>query len=382
MDKPKKLILGLIPNNTCNLKCEYCYISQFPDFMKKNYEFKYSMEHIANCLSAERLGGPCLINLTGEGETMLQKGIVELCRRLLEDGHYIEFVTNLTVTKVVDEFMMLPPELLAHMEFKISFHYAELKRKGLMDKFFENVDKVQKSTASFTLELMPNDAIEDEIDDIIALCYEKVGAKCQITIGRADFLSSKGLLTEHSYEEYVEKWSAFDSTMFDLKLDLLGVKRKEFCYAGAWTLYVNLYTGEASACYEQPNKQNIFEDPSKPINFCPVGKHCLLPYCINGHAHISMGVIPELDTPTYADIRNRKRENGTEWFSEEAYEFFNTKLSETNEEFTDAEKRLNYISWYVKLLGTAATHPDKVVRRIRHKLTKAANDRKWKEKKN
>ena len=112
MAKPKRMILGLIPNNTCNLQCKYCYISQFPDFMKKNYEFKYSMEHIAKCLSAERLGGPCLINLTGEGETMLQKGIVELCRLLLEDGHYIEFVTNLTVTKVVDEFMALPEDLL------------------------------------------------------------------------------------------------------------------------------------------------------------------------------------------------------------------------------------------------------------------------------
>ena len=28
MEKIKRLVLGLIPNQKCNLKCEYCYISQ------------------------------------------------------------------------------------------------------------------------------------------------------------------------------------------------------------------------------------------------------------------------------------------------------------------------------------------------------------------
>ena len=65
MTKPKRMILCLIPNNMCNLKCEYCYISQMPDFLKKDLELKYSMEHIARCFSQERLGGPCLFNLTG-----------------------------------------------------------------------------------------------------------------------------------------------------------------------------------------------------------------------------------------------------------------------------------------------------------------------------
>ena len=364
------MILCLIPNNICNLRCPYCYISQQPDFIKQDFEFKYSVEHVAKCLSAERLGGPCLINLTGEGETMLQKGIVELCHLLLEDGHYIEFVTNLTVTKVLDEFMKIPPELLKHIEFKVSFHYAELKRKNMLDKFFDNLDKVQKSTASFTLELMPHDELIPEIDEIINLCYEKTGAKCHITVGRADYLNTRGILSDLSEEDYIKTWSVFDSAMFDLKMKLLGVKRKEFCYAGAWSLYVNIYTGEASACYGQAYKQNIFENPDKPINFCPVGKHCVQPYCINGHAHMSLGLIPEYDAPTYAEVRNRTRTDGSEWFSDDAYEFFNTKLYETNREYNWFKKKTNFIDWYFKLGYAVIKHPRKAVRKIRYKLSK------------
>ena len=133
---------------------------------------------------------------------------------------------------------------------------------------------------------------------------------------------------------------------------------------------MNLYTGEAASCYGQGYKQNIFEDINKPIKFCPVGNHCTLPYCINGHAHLSLGVIPELDTPTYAEIRNRVREDGTQWFSDEAYEFFNSKLSETNREYTALEKKLSNAEWYVRLASAAVKNPDKVVRRIRYKLSK------------
>lgn len=363
--KPKKMIMCLIPNNKCDLKCSYCYISQLPEWMRTGDKFTYDVNHIAKCLSKERLGGECLINLTGEGETMLQKDIVELCRLLLEQGHYIELVTNLTITKVLDDFLKLPSNLLEQLEFKISFHYKELKRVNLMDRFFDNVQKVQKSPISFTLELMPYDELIDDIDNIIDICKEQVGAKCQVTVGRADYLPSRTLLTEQSKEEYVKTWSKFESPMFDLKMKLLDVKRKEFCYAGAWTLYVNLYTGEAAPCYAQPYRQNIFKNPEKPIKFVPVGCHCALPYCINGHAHISMGVIPELDAPSYAVIRNRKRDDGTEWFSKKCKEFFGTKLYETNKEFYKSKKLYYNVTWYFRGIVFVIGHPKKVLRKIR-----------------
>lgn len=368
--KAKRMILMHIPNKKCNLKCKYCYLSQINEWVKPPEEFKYSVEHIAKCLSKKRLGGPCLINLTGDGETMLQPKIVDLCKLLLEEGHYIEFVTNCTVSKVVDEFMSLPKALLKHIEFKISYHYLELKEKKIEERFWNNVEKIQNSGCSFTLELMPNDDLVEYIDDIVKTCYERVGAKCHLTVGRADYFSTRELLTDMTKEEYVKFWSRFNSKMFELKMNLLSVKRKEFCYAGDWTLYVNLYTGDTAPCYAQAIDQNIFKNPDKPIKFRAVGCHCREPYCINGHAHISLGVIPEYASPSYKDVRNRVRDNGTEWLNEDCKEFFDTKLCQTNRLYNSFEKALNYISWYFRFGFNIIQDPKRIsnkIKKIMHK---------------
>lgn len=67
-------------------------------------------------------------------------------------------------------------------------------------------------------------------------------------------------------------------------MDIFQKKIDDFCYAGAWTLYVDLETGAAKPCYGQLSNQNIFKNPEQPIIFNPVGKHCRQPYCYNGHA--------------------------------------------------------------------------------------------------
>lgn len=374
--KPKKMILCIIPNKKCNLKCKYCYISQMPDWYQQDYQFKYGIEHIAKCLAPERFGGPCLINLTGEGETMIQAGIVELCSMLARQGHYIEFVTNLTVSKVLNDFLALPADVLAHIEFKVSFHYQELIRLNMLERFWENLEKVQRAACSFTLELMPNDELIPDIDKIIQLCESKVGAKCHLTVGRADYTTSRGLLTTMSKEDYIKTWSVFESPMFDLKMELLNVKRKEFCYAGDWTLFVNMYSGEATPCYGQPFKQNIFDDPSKPIKFCAVGHHCVQPFCINGHAHISLGVIPEYKCPTYAAIRNRRRQDGTEWLEPELKEVFDMKLSGTNTEYTKRQKRISSMQWYLNSLSSGLKYPQKVIRKMKLSIERKKREHK------
>jgi len=374
--KPKKMILCFIPNNKCNFKCDYCFLSQIPEWIRHEESFFYSVEHIAKCLSSKRLGGSSLINITGEGETLLQPGIVDLCRLLLVEGHYIELVTNLTIVKVVDDFMQMPRDLLNHLEFKVSFHYNELKRLNLIERFFENIKKIRNAGCSFTLELMPYDELVPEIDKIISLCEEKVGAKCQVTVGRSDDKTTRGLLSNFPVEKYKQQWGKFESTMFNLKMELLNVKRKEFCYAGDWTLYVNLYSGEASSCYGQPYKQNIFKDPEKPIHFHAVGCHCLEPYCINGHAHIAMGVIPQYECGTYADIRNRTCIDGSQWFSDNCYNFFNSKLIETNKEYSKTKKIYSNILWYFINACYVIKHPRKLLKRMNFYFFKVSHDSK------
>lgn len=363
--KPKRLINGIIPTNKCNLSCPYCYISQLPDYMKATQSFEYTPEHIAKCLSAERLGGCCLINLTGEGETMLQPELVKLCELLLKQGHYMEIVTNLTVKKVVDEFLRLPADLQKHLEFKVSFHYEELKRKNMLDGFIENLKKIQQSDYSFTLELMSADSQIQYIPEIMEFCKKYVGAKCHVTVGRNEKYREKSLLSDLSMSDYVNTWSVFESTMFDFKMDLLDVKRKEFCYAGDWTLFVNMHTGEARSCYAQPFSQNIFKDCKKSIKFHAVGYHCVQPYCFNGHAFLSLGAIPEMKAPTYLEIRNRTRDDGTEWFGDDAKEFFGSKLVESNREYSSFKKKLNYIEWYCYAAEFALSQPQTVARYIK-----------------
>lgn len=348
MDSIKRLVLGLIPNQKCNLKCEYCYISQLEAWDEPE-KMMYSPEYIAKSLSVERLGGVSLINLTGNGETLIEPGIVELTGLLLKDGHYVEIVTNGILTKRINEILKLPKELLSHLFFKLSFHYKELMRLDIMDQFFNNVKAIHDAGASYTLELMAYDGIESEIEEIKSICMENCGAICHATIGRNEHKDA-GLLSQHSVEEYTAIWEPIHSPMMKYKLEMVGKKRKEFCYAGAWSLFVNLYTGEVQPCYQQPYNQNIFDDLSKPIKFDPVGHACTQPFCINAHAHMAWGLIPELNTPTYDTMRNRIMENGEEWLSADCKQFFSTKLYQSNQEYSAIKKKLYTLTYPVRLV--------------------------------
>ena len=369
MEGIHKLVLGLIPNQKCNLKCEYCYISQLEAWDEPE-KMKFSPEHIAKSLSKERLGGTSLINLTGNGETLLQPEVPDLVKALLDEGHFVEIVTNGTVTKRIEEILDQPKENLSRLFFKLSFHYKELKRLNILEHFFDNVRKIREAGASFTLELMAYDGIEDDIENIKKVCLENAGAVCQATIGRDDQKDS-GLLSRHNKEEYSKIWSALNSPMKEFKLEMLGVKRKEFCYAGAWSLFVNMYTGEAQPCYRQPYNQNVF-DLSKPILFEPVGYSCTRPYCINAHAHLTWGLIPELTVPSYETMRNRQTENGEEWLTQECKEFFNTKLYDNNEQFTEKEKKrykvtqpARMVRWFFRN-GRNNTH--RIMKHVKRKI--------------
>lgn len=367
MEEIKRLILGIIPNQKCNLKCEYCYISQ-ADAWKEPGRLRYSAEYIAKCLSKKRLGGTALINLTGNGETMLQADVIPLTRELLREGHFVEIVTNGTITKHINEILKFPDELLSHLFFKISFHYKELKKRKMLELFFDNVNAIKSSAASFTLELMAYDEIEQDIVDIKKICLDKVGAVCQATIGRNDKRKDKALLSEHTVDEFSAIWKSLDSPMTQFKLDTIGKKRKEFCYAGDWSLFVDMYTGESQPCYWQPYNQNIFANPEKPIKFCPVGHTCTQPYCTNAHAHMTWGLIPQLDTPYYADMRNRKCLDGSEWLKSECKSFFTSKLKDQNREYNKMQKIVHNLVYPVKFVGWLMRDLENNIRRIRNYL--------------
>lgn len=330
LDKIKKYIECYIPVTTCNLRCDYCYITQMKRWSDKLPEFKYSAQYVRKALSKERLGGTCLLNMCGGGETLLPPYIIELLKELLEEGHYIFVVTNGTINKRFEEISKFPKNLLYRLAFKFSFHYKELIRINKMEDYFNNVRKMRDAGCSITVELTPYDDIIENIDDIKNIVKNNVGDIPHVTIARADNKKGIPILTKLSREEYKKTWEVFNSNLFNFKIDIFGKKMTKYCYAGKWSLYVNIGSGETRQCYTSNYYQNIFEDINKPINYKSIGRKCLEPHCYNAHSFLTLGDIPSLETPYYSDTRNRVLEDGSEWLNPYIKEIFSHKLKESN----------------------------------------------------
>ncbi len=349
-NKIKKFIECHIPVTSCNLRCHYCYITQKGLWKNKKVEFKYPIERIRKALSCKRLGGVCLLNLCGGGETLIPHETVEIAKAFLEEGHYVSIVTNGTISKHIDEILQFPSELLSRLFFKFSFQYLELKRTNQMQKFFENIKNCKNKGCAFTVEITPNDELIPYIDEIKEVSLKELGALPHITIARVDTDPKKPILTTKSKSEYKAIWETFDSDMFKFKLPLYDIKIKDFCYAGDWSFCVNLGTGIMSQCYKSKIHKNIFEDIEKPIEFCAIGNNCREPHCYNAHSFLLLGNIPnKYQECTYAKIRNRICLDGSEWLTPNVKEFFSSKFQESNHEYGKTQKLIHNIKTLLRL---------------------------------
>jgi hypothetical protein len=338
MDKIKKLILVAVPTSICNFRCHYCYLAQRPvHYEGLQADMKYTPEQVAYALRQERVGGPAFLNLCADGETLLTNDIDKYVHALLKEGHYIEFVTNLTVTPMLDRMLDCQQEMRKRLEFKCSFHYIELKKKGLLERFAENVKKVWAAGASANIEITPSDELIPYIDEVKEFSMKHFGALPHLTIARDDRTDEIGYLTKLSKEEYDKVWSQFGSGFWEFKQSLFGVKQKDFCYAGEWGFFVNLATGVARPCYYGNPLGDVFANPDEPLPHKALGK-CPIAHCYNGHALMSLGFIPHKYSTRYGDIRNRVRPDGSQWLQPELLSFFNGKLEESNREFSPMQK--------------------------------------------
>lgn len=347
MDKIKKIILFRIPMSICNLRCHYCYLSQRPvHFQGIQPEMKYSPEEVGYALRKERIGGLAYTNFCADGETFLLKDIDKYVKAVVEQGHYAEVVTNLTVTPVLDKFLAWPNELLKRVEFKCSFHYLELKAKNKLELFAENVNKIWTAGGSANIEITPSDELIPYIDEVMEFAMKRFGALPHLSIARDDRTKEIDYLTNLPLSQYDAAWGRFNSDFWKFKKTIFGVRQVNMCYAGAWSLYVNLCNGEATQCYCGKVLGNIFSDPNATIPSTPIMK-CPLAHCYNGHMLLTLGLIPQkaitqrintTNIPGYGDIRNRQRADGTEWLQPELKAFFNSRLEESNAELSPIGK--------------------------------------------
>lgn len=337
----KRYIDVHIPVTNCNLKCEYCYVSHQGRRDSKKIIFKYDVDVVKKALSKERLGGICLFNLCGEGETLIPKEIIEYTRAILENGHYVMIVTNGILKERLEELAKLPKDFRERIVFKLSFHYLELKNKNLLETFKSNLEIIKKAGMSYTIEMTPTDELEPYIEEIKKYCIDNFGALCHVTIPRNMNTKEIELLSKHSIDEFYVIWKVFESELLDFKYSLWGKKRKEFCYAGDWSGLLNLGTGDFVACYEAKIMQNIFENTEKPINFISVGCHCKLPHCYNGHSYLALGDIPEINAYKYGQLRDRVTKNGEHWLNNKMRKFLNERLQDDNKIYCKKQKKQN-----------------------------------------
>lgn len=335
MDKIKRFIECLLPVTACNLKCSYCYVVQREGNSGKLPDMKYSIEQIKEALTVERLGGVCYFSICGAGETLIPEVTIDITKALLSNGHYVNITTNGTLDQRFEELInILSADERERLHFAFSLHFIELKRLNKMENFANNVKKVKDAGCSFMVQLNLCDEYIPYFDEIKNFCMENFGAYPQIAATRKEMDLKKYVefYTEHSEEEYIKLGRQFDSPLFEFTIKNFNVKRKEFCYAGDWAFTLNLATGIMHRCYACKKGFDIFKNPKKPIPFCAIGKHCKSLFCMNSSHFMSLGVIPSVETPTYAELRDRLADSGTNWYSDKMKNFLSGKLSGQNSE--------------------------------------------------
>jgi len=333
MIKIKRFIECLLPVTACNLRCSYCYVIQRENNKGKLPELKYSVEQMSKALTVERLGGVCYFSICGAGETMLPAVTQDIVKALLSNGHVVNITTNGTLTNRFEELLSkLDGDECKRLHFAFSLHYLELVRLNKLDCFADNVRLVKNAGCSFLVQLNLCDEYVPHLQQIKDYCMENFGAYPQLAATRKEIeLKDRvELMTEYTYDEYMRIGEQFESPLFDFTMKNFNVKRTEFCYAGDWSFTLNLATGKMKRCYACEKGYDIFKNAEKPIPFCAIGKHCKSLFCMNSSHFMSMGVIPDIVTPSYAQLRNRTTKDGGQWYSDELAQALSGKLSETN----------------------------------------------------
>ena len=351
--KIKRFIECLLPVTACNLKCSYCYIMQRNCRNMKMATLFYSPEQIGQACNQNRWGGPCYFSICGAGETTLQPELPEIAFQILKQGHYVNITTNGTITKQLIAILNRCKPYIQNLHISFSFHYLELKRLNLMDVFFNNFQLCKNQGASVLLQFNMCDEYIPYLSEIETLSKKYAGALPQIAATRKenDNLREIELYSKFSPSQYHKLGEKFHSPLFDFTMKNFNVKRKEFCYAGDWGGVLNLSTGIFKRCYESSIFQNVFKNPSAPIRFLAIGKGCQSPFCMNSSHFMSLGIIPELSTPTYAQLRNRPQ---AKWYTPVLEQALSSKLIDSNLQYGPFKKLLsNSVALVDKLISSS-----------------------------
>lgn len=281
-NQPIKHFACALGKSACNIHCDYCYIDYRDKEDDINTSFSHSISYMIKALSQARLGGPAFFDMCSDGETLLKNGIVELVHGLLKEGHYVCLITNGTVTSKLNEILNISMLYRKRLLFHFSLHYLELKKKSLINTYFDNVNLVKESGASISMSLVGCDEYIPYIDEIKKTAMEKVGAMPYITAVRAaDSYKYDQFVIEgkaKTWEEYIDLWKGFPGKSLELRGNTLGKICKK-CYAGISSGFINLDSGHLVSCVPGEYLDNIYDDIKRKIKFLKDSHECKWGYC-------------------------------------------------------------------------------------------------------
>ena len=142
----------------------------------KMAEMRYTPEQIGMALTTERLNGVCYFSICGVGETTIQPQIEDIVYHIMKHWHYVNVTTNGTVDKQTDRILERNRDSIDRLYFVFSFHYVEIVRLNLLEKFFEYIQKAKNVGESFMMQINLCDEYVPHLDEIKRLCIKNVGA--------------------------------------------------------------------------------------------------------------------------------------------------------------------------------------------------------------
>jgi MoaA/NifB/PqqE/SkfB family radical SAM enzyme len=336
-DRYKLFIECNVPGSACNLKCSYCYVAQMDSLTNRTIiKYNYPPDIVGKALSKKRIGGCAYINVCGAGETLLSQKLPEYIREMLLQGHYVNVYTNGTVNSTFKFFNDFSDELLQRLSFSFSLHWLELIKNNLLQKFFNNFNKMKALGCSVVCNMVLDDSYLPHIEAIKESCLLNIGAYPQISFPKKE--NQKNNYTElcHNREITEKIGDSFNSPYFSFTKKYFNYDRKYFCYAGAWSFTLNLENGNIAKCYHHAIKQNIFKNPDRKIKFEAVGNRCRSK-CCGGGLLLPQGLVPELNVCSYIELKDRPEAN---WYTRRYKDFLSQQLVVNNKEYTLLQKKI------------------------------------------
>lgn len=248
----------------CNLDCIYCF-GKITD--TKVLVHPIQTDKLISTL--EKTGKTFRISFTG-GEPTMIPNFIEACK-VITEKHYVSFNSNL-ITKNFKQFSeIINPKRVLHIH--ASFHYEELVKNNLLNKFASNYKLLQKSGFNIYAEAVAYPQLVSNIDEIKVFTESN-----SINLTFAPYL---GMFNDNSYpESYTsEEISLFNFNDSDISCF---TQKGELCIAG-FKACVVFSNGNVFPCHQIKTKiGNIYESinfsdkptkcPSKKCG-CPLNKY-------------------------------------------------------------------------------------------------------------